>query len=145
MQYTFIWLVVIILALAVESMTATLTAIWFAAGGLVSMLSSFFIDNLTIQIVIFILASAAALVLTKPLIKNKITPNKIKTNYDMLIGQKAAVCEDIIPVAGKGQINYRGQIWSAQSEDGKVIEKDKTVIITSIEGVHVIVKESEEN
>ena len=141
MQYTFIWLIVIILALAVESMTATLVSIWFAAGGLVAMILSFFTDILTLQIVVFILASAVALWLTKPLIKGKITPKKVSTNYDMLIGQKATVCEDIIPMQGKGQINYRGQIWSAKSENDEVIEKNKIVIINSINGVHAIVKE----
>ena len=141
MQYTFIWLAVIIATLVIEGMTSTLVSIWFAVGGFIAMLLSFFTQNLYLQLTAFVIASAIALVLTRPIIKNKITPKKVSTNYDMLIGQKATVCEDIIPIQGKGQINYRGQIWSAKSVDDTVIEKDKTVIIKSIKGVHAVVKE----
>ena len=141
MQYTFIWLAVIIGALVIESMTATLVSIWFAAGGLVALLLSFFTQSLYLQLTFFVIASAIALILTRPVVKKRITPKKVSTNYDMLIGQKATVCEDIIPLQGKGQINYRGQIWSAKSVDEEVIEKGKTVIINSVAGVRAIVKE----
>ncbi len=148
MQLTLLWLGVIILALVVEGMTATLTAVWFAAGGLISLIVSFFTDSLYIQLIVFVVASAAMLLLTEPLVKKKVAPKKVKTNYDMLLGEKATVIEDIVPSSGKGQISFRGQIWSARSEDDSIIESGKIVIINSVKGVHTIVteiKESEEN
>lgn len=136
----FLWLVVIVITLIVEAMTAGLFTIWFSAGALAALIASYIGLNFAFQIIIFIVVSAVALYSTRSLVKNKIHKNKVKTNADLVIGKQAVVVEDICPIEGKGQVKVDGKIWSAKSENSERIAKDELVTIEKIEGVHLIVK-----
>ena len=135
-----IWLIVIVITLVVEASTAGLVTIWFSAGALAALISSYLGINFPLQIIIFIVISAAALCLTRPLVKNKIHKNKVKTNADLVIGKQAIVIEDICPIEGKGQVKVDGKIWSARTKNAEKISKDELVTVEKIEGVHLIVK-----
>ena len=53
-----IWLVLLVVFAVVEAVTVGLASIWFAAGALAALLSTFFTDNIWIQIFLFVLVSA---------------------------------------------------------------------------------------
>ena len=135
-----LWLIVIVATLVIEAMTAGLTTIWFSAGALAALTASYLGISFPLQIIIFIVVSITALIFTRPLVKNKIHKNKVKTNADMVIGKQAIVVETICPIEGKGQVKVDGKIWSAKSENSENIPKDELVTIEKIEGVHLIVK-----
>ena len=135
-----LWLIVIVATLVIEAMTAGLTTIWFSAGALAALTASYLGISFPLQIIIFIVISITALIFTRPLVKNKIHINKVKTNADMVIGKQAIVVETICPIEGKGQVKVDGKIWSAKSENSENIPKDELVTIEKIEGVHLIVK-----
>lgn len=135
-----LWLIVIVATLVIEAMTAGLTTIWFSAGALAALTASYLGISFPLQIIIFIVISITALIFTRPLVKNKIHKNKVKTNADMVIGKQAIVVETICPIEGKGQVKVDGKIWSAKSENSENILKDELVTIEKIEGVHLIVK-----
>lgn len=135
-----LWLIVIVATLVIEAMTAGLTTIWFSAGALAALTASYLGISFPLQIIIFIVISITALIFTRPLVKNKIHKNKVKTNADMVIGKQAIVVETICPIEGKGQVKVDGKIWSAKSENSENIPKDELVTIEKIEGVHLIVK-----
>lgn len=135
-----LWLIVIVATLVIEAMTAGLTTIWFSAGALAALTASYLGISFPLQIIIFIVVSITALIFTRPLVKNKIHKNKVKTNADMVIGKQAIVVETICPIEGKGQVKVDGKIWSAKSENSENIQKDELVTIEKIEGVHLIVK-----
>ena len=139
----FLWLVVIVISLLVEAMTAGLTTIWFSVGAVASLISSYCGINFVWQIIIFIVVSVAALIITRPLVKNKIHKNKIKTNADVVVGKKAIVTESICPIEGKGQVKVDGKIWSAKTETSEEIEKNELVTVEKIEGVHLVVSKGE--
>ena len=135
-----IWLIVLVVTLAVEALTAGLVTIWFSAGAVAALISSYLGISFVYQIIIFIAVSALALVVTRPLVKSKIVKKAVKTNADLVIGEKALVIEAIEPIEGKGQVKVGGKIWSAKSTSSEKIEKDELVTIERIEGVHLIVK-----
>ena len=68
-----------------------------------------------------------------------------KTNAESLIGQQALVTEDIDTIKAKGQVEIRGQIWSAKTDepDG-TIPKNTVVVVNGIQGVKLIVHAREE-
>lgn len=140
MSYPIIWLVVLVVTLVVEALTSGLVSIWFAAGALAALMSSYFSIGFVYQIIIFIAVSALAPLLTRSLAKDKLLKHHIKTNADLVIGQKAVVIEEINPIEGKGQVKVGGKIWSAKSTDSLIIQKDKFVTVEKIEGVRLIVK-----
>lgn len=136
---TFFWLILLFVFVMIEALTVALVSIWFALGSLCSLISSFFGAELWLQIVLFIAVSAAAMILTRPLIKKIILPHRTPTNYEQIIGQTAVVTEDINNVEARGTVRINGTEWAARSEDGQKITSGEQVTIVRIEGVKAIV------
>lgn len=135
------WLVIAGAFLIIEIITLGFLMFWFSIGALIAMVSSFFIDTILVQAIIFLVSSTILLFTTKPLV-NKILPDEatVKTNASSIEGKIGKVTVDIEPIEGKGQVKVNGETWSAKSLDNSYISKDTEVIIERIEGVKVIVK-----
>ena len=137
----YIWLTLAIVFAITEVVTVGLTTIWFSLGALVSLLLVICgVDNITVQIVVFVLVSLLSLIATRPLVKKYINKKVQPTNADRCIGKEAFVTEEINNVLSKGAVKVNGVEWSARSEDNSVIEIGKKVKIISIYGVKVIVQ-----
>ena len=127
----------------VEAATVGLVSLWFAIGALVALLSTFFTANIWLQIGLFSLVSAVALVLLRPLSKKYVAPKAVPTNADRVVDQTASVTETIDNEAGRGQVSVLGQVWTARSELGVVIPAGTQVKVQKIEGVKLLVQYSE--
>ncbi len=134
------WIVLLVVLIIVEAVTAQLVTIWFAAGAAAALIAELCGLQQWLQWVIFIAVSAVALIVTRPLVR-KVTKKAVQpTNADRCIGQTAVVTEDIDNIEGKGQVHVNGVTWTARSSDGSVFRKDERVIVEKIEGVKLIVK-----
>lgn len=139
--YYIIWIIVIVIALIVEVATLGLTSIWFAAAGLITLLLSFFIPWLPVQIGIFLILSALMMYFFYPMLRNKIKKDTVKTNVDAVVGKEAIVTEAIDNIQAAGQVKLSGQFWTARSVDDVEIEKGTHVIVEEVKGVKLMVKE----
>lgn len=134
------WLVAAIIFGVIEALTMGLLTIWFAGGALIALLSSLLHVPIGLQVIIFIVASIALLVLTRRIFVDKLKTGKVKTNVDALIGKTAIVTSDLRPLE-VGRVTVSGQEWSAVLEDeDKTCISGTKVTIQSIEGVKLIVK-----
>ena len=134
------WIVLLVVLIIVEAVTAQLVTIWFAAGAAAALIAELCGLQQWLQWVIFIAVSAVALIVTRPLVR-KVTKKAVQpTNADRCIGQTAVVTEDIDNIEGKGQVHVNGVTWTARSSDGSVFRKDERVVVEKIEGVKLIVK-----
>ena len=133
------WLVLLILSLAAEGATAAVTSIWFAAGALVAMVAALLEIDLWVQIVLFMVVSVGLLFALRPLLKKYITPKKVRTNVDSVIGSQGVVLEQIDNVTGTGRVKLGGMEWSARSAAGEVIAPGEVIVVEKIEGVKVFV------
>ena len=133
------WLVLLILSLVAEGATAAVTSIWFAAGALVAMLAALLEVQLWLQIVLFMVVSVGLLIALRPLLKKYITPKKIRTNVDSVIGTQGVVLEQIDNIAGTGRVKLGGMEWTARSETGEPIAPGEVIRVEKIEGVKVFV------
>ena len=140
-----IWLGFLALLLVIEAITAGLTTIWFAGGALIAFCAGFVGFGLGVQVGTFIVVSLLLLLLTRPLAVKYFNQERQKTNAESLIGQQALVTEDIDTIKAKGQVEIRGQIWSAKTDepDG-TIPKNTVVVVNGIQGVKLIVRAREE-
>ena len=128
------WLIVAGICFVIEIYTIGFFVFWFGIGALITMLSSFFISNIFIQAMIFVISSSLLLFFTKPLSKKFIKENQTtSTNVYSIIGKDALVIENIDSINGEGKIKVNGEIWSAISDTN--IEKDTKVKVLSINGV----------
>lgn len=133
------WLVLLILFLVAEGATAAVTTIWFAAGALAAMLAAIFGLHLWVQIVLFMAVSIGLLIAFRPLLKKYITPKRVRTNIDAVIGQQGVVLETVDNIAGTGKVKIGGMEWSARSATGESIAADTVIKVEKIEGVKVFV------
>lgn len=134
------WAAAIIIFGIAEAATVQLISIWFVAGSIAALISALFGAAPIIQAIIFIAVSILALVITRPLVKKYINPQKENTNADRVIGQVGIVVEDIDNIRATGQVKVDGKTWTARSMDNSNIPAENEVIIEKIEGVKLIVR-----
>jgi len=138
------WIIILIVLIFIEIITLGLTTIWFAGGALVAFILSLLFDSLLTEIIAFLVVSMALLYFTKPVVMKYFNPQRVKTNYEGVIGKEALVITTIDNLKATGQAVVDGQEWSARSADGSVIEKGTKVIVQSISGVKLIVSKVKE-
>lgn len=139
------WLIAVIVFVAGEAMTVGLTSVWFAVGALGALIASQLGAALWVQVAAFLVLSAVALLLVRPLARRFLKPGYSPTNADRVIGAEAVVTREIDNLRGQGQVNVSGQTWTARSEDDAVLAVGAKVTVTRIEGVKVFVKERTED
>ena len=137
-----LWFIAAILLFVIEGSTYALVCIWFAGGALVALVLSLFGAHPVVQLLAFVIVSAALLVSLRPVAQRVVKKRKVNTNSDRVIGQEGVVITQIEPISGQGQVRVMGQVWSAKPEDNaSVIERDRRVSVVGISGVKVIVRE----
>ena len=135
------WLVIALIMLIVEALTAGLTTIWFAGGALVSAISVFFGTSLIIQILIFAVISLVLLFTTRPVyLKHFKLSDMEKTNVESLVGKQVIVSETIDNLKATGQVKVKGLEWTARAADETdIIPQGTEVTINEVSGVKLIV------
>lgn len=133
-----VWFGVIIFAAAIEAATMDLSSIWFSVGAFFALLVAIFLPEEWIaQSIVFLIASVALLLVLRPIFKEHMRKNEIKTNADSLIG-KIAVCTTAIKGGERGEVKIEGKIWTAISNED--IEMEERVIVLAIKGVKLVVR-----
>ncbi len=138
-----LWFGVILLSVAVESMTTDLVAIWFAPGAFVSMILAFLDVSFAVQITVCVGMAVLCLVLTRTVFRRIFFKRTdiIKTNSNALPGKAALVEEDIVNDEARGVAKINGQLWTARMDDPSDHPvKGDWVEIVRVEGSKLICK-----
>ena len=136
-----IWLGIFIVLIIVEICTLGLTTIWFAGGALLAFFAAMIGFSWPVQIVLFLVVSLVLLIFTRPVALKYFNAKRAKTNSDSFIGKTGVVKQTINNDLGEGQVMFNGIEWTARSFNDKKIAEGKTVVVTAIDGVKLIVKE----
>ena len=136
-----VWVALLAAFVIIEASTAQLVTIWFAVGSFAALITSFFTDNIILQVAVFIAVSVIILAVTRPFVKKVTNSKKQATNADMYIGKEGIVTEEINNLLAQGVVKVKGSVWSARSEkDGAPIPEGTLVTVVKIEGVKLIVR-----
>ena len=141
---SWLWLGGVVLFGAVEAATAGLVSIWFAAGAVAGLIAAWLGAGVAVQVVLFAVVSAAALAVTRPLVRRYAAGKAVPTNLDRVLGDTGRVTETIDNARSAGAVYVDGKTWTARSDDGAVIPQGTTVKILRMEGVTLFVKKIEE-
>lgn len=139
------WLLGIIVFSIIEALTTALVSAWFVGGCLAGLIAYFLGASIEVQIIVAVIVSLLGFLLVFKFIR----PHLLKkrpieaTNADRVIGQKGVVMQRIDKDTGSGQVYVLGQLWSARSENDEPIECGRSVIVSSLSGVKVLVHEVE--
>ena len=139
---TIFWLIFTVVTAVLEGVTVQLVSVWFAIGGLAACITSLFTDSIPIQAVVFVVVTAIALVVTRPLVKKLRKKKAEPTNADRYLGKTAVVVERIDNENATGLVKVDNQKWTARSVDGSPIEEGLTVTVEAIEGVKLMVQKN---
>ncbi|MCI6243670.1 MAG: NfeD family protein [Lachnospiraceae bacterium] len=138
--YIILWVVLVIICILVELATVGLTAIWFAAGALVSLAAAALGANPIVQIILFLAVSIVLLAATRPWAKKYINSRTQSTNADSLIGQTIQIKERVSNMDQTGMAVVHGQEWTVRTRnDNEIIEPGEKAKILAISGVKLIV------
>lgn len=135
---TIFWLAAMVVFLVVEASTVTMVSLWFALGSLAALVVSLFAGT-GWQVAVFLVVSAAALALLRPLVRKYFKPRISKTNVDAIIGSRGYVTAAIDNMAAAGQVKLGAMVWTARSTTGENIPVGTLVKVDRIEGVKAFV------
>ncbi len=134
-----VWLIVAILCLVVEGLTAGLTTIWFAGGAFLALIFALFDTGLWLQVAVFIISSVVLLVCTRKIFVEKLRTGMEKTNVDALVGEEGIITVAVAPFSA-GQAKVKGQVWTVICEEPDAsLAVGTPVKVLAIEGVKLIV------
>ena len=137
----YVWLGILVVTVVLEIVTTQLVSVWFAVGAL----AAFFValagvEALWIQLVVFVIVSLIAVVVTRPLVRKMVNTKAEPTNADMVIEKIGIVTDKIDNIAETGLVKVNGSLWTARTHDGTVIENGEKVKVLKISGVKLIVE-----
>lgn len=134
-----LWIGVIVIALAVEMATDQLVSIWFVPSAFVTAILSLCKLGLIWQVLIFTVLSAAGIVVSKILLAKSNRGKDTRTNTEALIGERCVVTSRIDNFEDQGQVKIKGQFWTARGTgENDVYEVGEALTVVSIEGVKLI-------
>ncbi len=134
------WFIVFVVLLFIELATVNLVSIWFAVGSLLAFITTFITDNILIQILVFVISSTIALILTKPIIKKIKSREIVPTNFDRVLGKRGEVIKKITEDK-YGEVKVLGTVWTAMASE--TLEVGQKVKIKGIDGVKLVVIKEE--
>ena len=136
-----VWLGAVVVFAIVEAMTVGLTSIWFALGALGGFVAALAGAQLLVQLGTFVVVTAVALAVTRPLVKQAVGRQKGEaTNADRVLGETAKVTETIDNLAGTGAVYVDGKTWTARSAGEETIPRGTLVRVERMEGVKLFVE-----
>lgn len=133
------WLIIGGIFLIAEIFTTGFLVFWFGIGAIVSMILSFFVQDLVIQTVVFLIVSVILIFATKPIVNRFLKTDSVNTNAFSIIGKKGIVIKELNAVKGEGQIKVGHEVWSAEELNQNDVAEGTEVIVVKIDGVKAIV------
>jgi membrane protein implicated in regulation of membrane protease activity len=142
---TIAWLALLVILLIIEIITVGLTSIWAAGGALAALLLNILGVPLAGQIIVFFVVTFVLLYFTRPFAVKYINTQRVKTNYEGIIGKTIRITETVDNISQTGTAVVNGQEWTVRAEkDGDILEPDTLAKVVNIAGVKLIVRKYEE-
>lgn len=139
------WLGLFILLLVIEIITVGLTTIWFAAGALAALAANVLGADFFVQVIIFLAVSVVLLIFTRPWAEKHLNRNRVRTNYERVIGKVIRITEKVDNLNQTGKSVVDGQEWTVRSKkDSDIFEAGTLARVVAVSGVKLIVEKCEE-
>ena len=134
-----VWLIIGIIALIAELLTAALVSVWFVPAALITALLSLVVKDFVWQLVIFsVLSILFMFVLRRLYIKYIKKPKDAVKKENSLIGSCAKTVSTV--TSHGGEVLSGDVYWRAVSANGETIPENENVTVTDIKSTTLIVK-----
>lgn len=142
LPWFWIWVILAAALYVGEMLTASFFLLPFAIAATIATLATFFGAPLWLQWLLFIVVSAIALIVFRPIAK-RMTANATpeKSGVDRLIGMTGTIIEGTT-AAGRLRACVDHEIWTVTVEPARQLAADTTIRVLGVEGTHLIVEEA---
>lgn len=138
-MWIYFWLIITAISLMLEFITTDMLCIWFAGGGLVSLILSAVGLNWYIQIPVFIAVSFALLFAFRQMVLKRLNTKEVRTNADMAIGREFRLLS-AITFDNLGTIKVNDVMWNAVSYNDMPIPAGTIVVVKELKGNKYVVE-----
>jgi membrane protein implicated in regulation of membrane protease activity len=141
LPWFWIWLILAAVLFIAEMLTLTFYMLPFAIGAAVAAVTSMIAPgSVVLQWVLFIVVSVVALALLRPVARRVTRDNAEKSGVDRLVGNTALVIDGKAP-AGMFRVRVDRDEWNAERVGGGVCAVGSNVIVESVDGTRLKVRE----
>ncbi|MGA9493294.1 MAG: NfeD family protein [Mycobacterium sp.] len=138
MSAAVIWLIVALGLAGAEALTGDMSLLMLGGGALAAAGSSFLDVPIWADGAVFLVVSVLLLVLVRPVLRRRMTPQSLPTGVKALEGKNAVVLDRV--ARDEGQVKVDGQVWTARPfNDGDVFEPGELVTVMNIDGATAVV------
>ncbi len=138
MSAAVIWLIVALGLAGAEALTGDMSLLMLGGGALAAAGSSLLDVPIWAEGAVFLVVSVLLLVLVRPVLRRRMTPQSLPTGVKALEGKNALVLDRV--ARDEGQVKVDGQVWTARPfNDGDVFEPGELVTVMNIDGATAVV------
>lgn len=133
-----LWIGLALILGIIETTTLDLVFLMLAVGAVGGALAAAMGAPFLVQALVAIAVSVAMLGVVRPIAKRHLhQPITERTGVAALVGRRAIVLERVDGAGGR--VKLAGEVWSARSYDGSVIEAGASVDVVEIQGATALV------
>ena len=134
-----VWLIIGILLVAAEVLTADFTLVMLGLAALAAAGGAAIGAAVLVQVAVFGVVSIGLVVVARPVLRRRLhAGHQLRTNVEALVGSKAVVVATVD--AHRGQVKLAGEVWSARAYDEtQVLEPGSSVTVMDISGATALV------
>jgi membrane protein implicated in regulation of membrane protease activity len=127
-----------------EILTAGFFLMCFGVGAIVAGLLALLGANMIWQLVIFIVVSLLMFLVSRKLADRVSKEQPPGIGADRFVGKICIVLEEIDNHKNTGRVRMAKEEWRAESDGGNVIAEGSKVIVTRLDGSHLVVRQTGE-
>lgn len=132
-----LWLIVALVAGAVEVLVPAFGFVFVSVAALVAAAAAAIGLGWPFQVALFAVTLVLSLVLLRPLFTRKLGGRGIPSRTEALVGRRGQLIEAVDPVVGTGRVNVGGEDWAARSP--VPIPVGAEVLVEGADGIVLIV------
>lgn len=139
-NYWWIWLILAAIFIIAEIFTAGFFIFWFGIGAALAGILALLGVGVLWQWLSFVIVTAVLVIISRRFAERFTKQQPPGIGADRFIGKKGVVLEDINNLENTGRVRIDKDEWRADSETEVAIKKGSKVVVTRVDGTHLVVK-----
>ncbi|UCG93237.1 MAG: NfeD family protein [candidate division WOR-3 bacterium] len=139
-KFWWIWIAIAAVFAVGEIFTAGFFLFWFGIGAAVAGILALLGLGIGWQWAAFVIVSGVLFAVSRRFAERFTKKQPPGIGADRFIGKKGVVLEDINNIENTGRVRIDKEEWRADSDTGEIIAAGTKVIVTKLDGTHIVVK-----
>ena len=135
-----VWMAIAALFIVGEIFTQGFFLLWFGIGAAVAGIFAILGLGVGWQLGAFVVVSGVLFVVSRRFAEKVSKKQPPGIGADRFVGLEGIVLEEIDNVKNTGRVRVQKDEWRADSETGEIIAEGEQIVVTRLDGTHMVVK-----